>query len=371
VKNTLPVQRGEASLARITGFLAPLIAVLAAFIVGAILILWVGKDPIVAYTALFSGALGDVFGIQVQFGESILKMTPLLFIGLGVAFALHCRAWNIGAEGQLYLGALGATLVALHWPNANPWLIIPATIAASFLFGAGWAAIPAFFKARFHVDEIISTFLMNFVGLFFVSYLAHGPMRDPEGFMPQTRMISENAELPVLVEGTRIHLGIGLAIICAVILYVIIKHTTWGYELQAVGANREAARYGGISVGRNIFLALVVSGGLAGLAGMGEVQGNMGRLTDTISPGYGFTGIVVAILGRLNPAGIIVSSFFFAILLVGGDAMQGAAKISSAMIEVLQGMIVLFVIGSEILMNEAFRREIIGRFKRQAKRIPA
>ena len=353
-------------MSRLTGFLAPLIAVLAAFLVGAILILSVGKDPIVAYTALFNGAVGDVFGLQLKFGETILKMTPLLFIGLGVAFALHCRVWNIGAEGQLYLGALGSILVALHWPNASAWFVITMTILASFLGGALWAAIPAFFKARYRVDEIISTFLLNFVGLFFISYLAHGPMRDPEGFMPQTRMISENAELPILVEGTRIHLGIAVALFCALVIYIVIRHTTWGYELQAVGANPNAARYSGISVGKNIFLALVVSGGLAGLAGMGEVQGNMGRLTDTISPGYGFTGIVVAILGRLNPIGIIVAAFFFAILLVGGDAMQGAAQISSAIIEVLQGLIVLFVIGSEILVNESFRRELIAKLRRRA-----
>ncbi|MFQ5692449.1 MAG: ABC transporter permease [Nitrospinota bacterium] len=352
-------------MSRVAGFFAPLVAVLAAFAVGALLILAAGKDPILAYTALFSGALGDMFGIQVQFGETILKMTPLLFIGLGVAFGLHCRVWNIGAEGQLYIGALAATLVALAWEDASPWLLIPATAVAAFLAGGLWGGIPGFFKARFRVDEIISTFLLNFVGFYFVSYLAHGPMRDPVGWLPQSRMIGDNAALPILVQGTRIHLGIALGLVCAGVMYWIFKRTTWGYELQAVGANPGAARFGGISVGRNVFLALVVSGGLAGLAGMGEVQGNMGRLQDTLSPGYGFTGIVVAILGRLNPAGIIVAAFFFAILFVGGDAMQGAAKISNAIIEVLQGIIVLFVIGSEVLINAALRRELLGRLRRK------
>ena len=351
-------------MSRLAGFLGPLAAVLAAFLVGAVLILSAGKDPVVAYQALFTGALGDVFGDQVQFGETILKMTPLLFVGLGVAFGLYSQVWNIGAEGQLYLGALGAIVVALQWPGASPWFLIPATVVSSFFGGALLAAIPALFKARYNVDEIISTFLLNFVGIYLVSYLAEGPLRDPDGFMPETRMISENAELPILVAGTRIHLGILIGIACAVIIYIIIKRTTWGYELRAVGANRDAARYSGISVGKNIFLALIVGGGLAGLAGMGEVQGNIGRLKESISPGYGFIGIVVAMLGRLNPFGIIAAAFFFAILLVGGDAMQGAAQVSSAIIEVLQGLIILFVIGSEILVNESFRRAVLNRLKR-------
>jgi simple sugar transport system permease protein len=330
-----------------------LLAILLALLLSSGLILAIGANPVVAFRALLIGA----FGNKNSLAETLLKATPLLLAGLGMCAAFTCRIWNIGAEGQLYIGALAATIVGVYVPFPSKIVAIPALILASFLAGGCWAAIPGWLKGRFGVSEIITTIMMNYIAVFLISYMVHAPLRDQKGYLPQSEPLGSASTLPVLLPKTRLHLGIILGILGAALLYFILTKTTLGYQIRVVGHNPLAGKYGGMNVGRVILTAMILSGGFAGLAGMAEVAGVHHRLLENISPGYGYTAIVVALLSYLHPLAVILVSILFAGLIVGADAMQRMAGLPAALAYVVQGLIVLFVLGSEYFVKQQLQKE--------------
>lgn len=325
-----------------------LLGVVAAFVASGGLILLIGKNPVTAFSALFAGA----FGSANSWAETAVKATPLLFVGVAISFAFRAKAWNIGAEGQLYIGALTSTAFMIYLPFDLPApLMIPLAAAAGFVGGALFSLIPALLRAYHGINEIIVTILLNYVAIYFTSYCIYGPMRTTEGPLPVTDMIPDSGVMPVLVPNTRLHAGILIAIGVAFFVQWLLWRTTLGYEVRVVGASRDAAAYAGIPVARSLLLAMVVSGGIAGIAGMVEVSALHHRLMDGVSPGYGFTGIVVALLAKLNPVAAVFAALLFGGLIVGGDSMQRAAGISAMMVYIIQGLVVLMVLGTDYILH--------------------
>jgi len=319
----------------------------------------IGVDPLVAYERIFRGAFGSPYGLS----ETVVKAIPLLLCGVGLSLAFRAGIYNIGAEGQLLVGAVCASGIALTFPEWPAWAIVPAMFAAGFLGGALWALLPAWLKARFQVNEVITTLMMVYVASELVNHLVYGPWKAKEelGF-PYSAKFSEAAQLPRLFLGfpTRIHYPtLILALALAVIVYVLLTRTRWGYEVRVTGDNPEAARYAGMNYMGVVLLVMLISGGLAGLAGVGEVAGIQYRLRypQGISPGYGFTAIIVAWLARLNPLATILASFLLGGLLVGGDAIQVAMRLPIATIHVFNGIILLFVLAGEALARYRLRLE--------------
>ncbi|HHY39608.1 MAG TPA: ABC transporter permease [Clostridia bacterium] len=322
-------------------------AILLALFIGAVLIYAVGINPWKAYRFLVYGA----FGSPNSIAETIVKSCPLVLAGLGFAFAFRCGLFNIGAEGQLYLGALASILVGIYLKGLPAILHAPIAVIAAALAGGIWGAIPGYLKARFGISEIINTIMMNYIGIYFVSYLVHGPLREPPGYYPQTARIADTAAFPKLIEGTRLHAGVFVALLAAFLVYHILKNTTLGYQIKAVGYNREAARFGGINVSASFVVTMAISGALAGLAGANEMLGVQHRLLDGFSPGYGYDAIAVALLGRAHPAGVFLAALLFGSLRAGANMMQRSAAVPVQLIYIIQGLVVLFVIGSTFLMD--------------------
>lgn len=344
----------------------PLLALLFALAVCAVILLLLGVNPIEAYSAMIVGAFGTVSGIT----QSIAKATPLLLVGLGICIAFRASVINIGAEGQIILGAIAATWFSLTfhtWPSA---LLISATLLVGFFAGAFWGFIPGVLKARFGVNEILSTVMLNVVAAQLLLALLKGPLMDTTGvtagtFLPQSAQLPEAVWLPKVPQ-TPMHAGAILAVVLAFVVYIFLWRTTIGYRIRAVGLNPEASRYAGIRVPIYQMLALTLAGGLAGLAGVVEVIGVQHRLLEGISSGYGFTGIVAALFGSLHPLGTIPASYLFGSLLVGAEKMQRAMQVPSSLVDVLLGLVVLFVVGSQYYA----RRRAANRATRQAPAAP-
>ncbi len=339
--------------------LIPLAAVLAALAVGAILLLIAGANPLAAYRPLFLGALGSTYGLT----ETLVKTCPLLLVGLGIAIAFRGGVINIGAEGQIIVGALATTVVALGLPDLPGVALIPLVMLAGALAGAVWGGIPGLLKARLGVNEILSTIMMNQIALQAAMFLLRGVLIDPEEIAygtgyPQSSQLPQQVWLVRLIPRTRLHWGIPLAVLLAVLVYVFLWRTTIGYRIRAVGVNPDASRYAGINVPRYLVLAMLLSGGFAGLAGAIEVLGIHHRMLDGISAGYGFSGIVAALFGRLHPLGAIPASVLFGALLVGADMMQRAVGVPSGMVNALQGLVVIFVVSSELWSRRQAGRRV-------------
>lgn len=335
---------------------SPVILVALALVVGAGLLSLTGADPWQVYRRMAQLAFGSAYG----WSDTTIKATPLILAGLGVSVAFRMRLWNIGAEGQLFLGAFMATGVALHWlPADTPQpLMLLAMAVAGFIGGAIWGLVPGLLKAKLNVNEIITTLMLNYVAIQWNNFFVYGPWSE-RGFglspqFPRTawlpRLTDFAADVPAL-RGLTAHFGIFLAVALAVLLWVVWRSTRWGFEISVVGDNPRAARYAGINLTRNIVLVMAISGGLAGLAGMSEVSGVVHRLQERFSPGYGFTAIIVAWLAKLNPLAIILVSYLFAGLLVGGDAIQPAG-----IAQLLQGVILFVVVSGDMLLRYRIRR---------------
>jgi simple sugar transport system permease protein len=337
---------------RAATILLPVLSIVGALLAGALVLLLAGRDPVAVYGAMAGGAFGSVNGLA----ETLVKTIPLLLAALGVAIAFRMLLWNIGAEGQLHFGAIFATGTALFvLPTAPAVVLIPAMVVAGFLGGALWGLIPGFLRAYLKVNEIITTLMLNYVAILFSEWLVHGPWRNPQGFgFPGTPTFPDAAWLPRL-GSTRVHLGLLFGILAAALLFVILRRTWWGYEIRVIGENERAARYAGMNIARNIMLVMALSGGLAGLAGMSEVGGIAHQLQRNLSPGYGYTAIIVAWLAKLNPWAIVLVSFLFAGLLVGGDQLQISMGLPAAIAPMLQGTILFFLLGGEILRRYRFR----------------
>ncbi|HHW07718.1 MAG TPA: ABC transporter permease [Clostridia bacterium] len=326
------------------GMAPALIAIVLALLVGAVLLLIAGNNPVEAYRSLFNGA----FGSSHRFAETVVKAIPLAVLGLGISVAFRANIWNIGGDGQFTLGAIFAMAAALYLPLPVP-LLLPVTLLAAFAGGALWGGLAGYLKARFNANEVITTLMMNYVALYLLEWLVKGPMIDPNGHgFPQTELLAESLRLPVLLAGTRLHAGVVVALILAVAGYFFWK-TVLGFKIQLVGESPKVAEYSGINVPRITVITMVISAGLAGLAGWTEVFGIHYRLLENISGSYGNLAIVVALLAGLNPLGILVSAFFFAALVTGGNTMQRMVGVPFSLVYIIQGLVIIFVISRVIL----------------------
>jgi general nucleoside transport system permease protein len=342
--------RGHLPVWQTVGF--PALAILTAAFLCALLVALSGANPLQVIGLMFKGA----FGSQFAFLETLTRATPLIFTGLAVAVAFRAKLWNIGAEAQLYVGAvmtvvLGTGLLPLPWPIMTPVLMLVA-----FLGGAFMLSVPTFLKTRFGVDEVVTTLLLNFITLLFVSMLLEGVLKDPTGLgWPQTKKVIADAQLPKLIQGKRLHAGFIIAILAAIAIWIIDRKHVLGFEMRAVGHNARAANFAGISVNRVLAKTALISGGLAGLAGWSEVSGLKGNLTLDLSPGFGYTGIVVAMLAMLHPLGVVAAAIFVAAVFVGADAMSRTAGVSSYISQVMVAISMLAVVTSLMLTRYRLR----------------
>ena len=323
----------------------PVVAVALALVLGAVLVKLGGKSPVAAYSALVRGAFGGVGNMA----ETLINVTPLIFTGLAVAFSFRCGLFNIGAEGQLIMGQVASAWVGFALTGLPAFVHMPLALVAGVAAGAAWGAVPGYLKARLGVHEVINTIMMNYIALYLSHYLVIGPLKAP-GALPVTPTIAPAARLWRFLPPTRLHLGVVLAVAAVWLVYYVLFRTTLGYEIRAVGQNPEAARYGGISVRRNIVLAMVISGGLAGAAGAVQVLGLQYKFLDIFSfTGYGFDGIAVALLGRNHPLGVLAAACLFGTLARGAILMQSIARIPKEIIGIVQATIVLVVAADEII----------------------
>jgi simple sugar transport system permease protein len=335
------------SLHSLSFILYPVIGALLALAIGGLLIWFTGKDPLQAYQVMLSGA----FGGSRQVTETILKATPLLIIGLGLTVAFRSRVWNIGAEGQYYWGALCGSVIALALPDLSPWLLIPAMLAGGILGGALWSGLAGFLHLQRGINLIIVTLMLNYIAILLVQFAVRVPLRDPDGFLPESAQFSDFAQIPRLF-GTRLHAGGLLALVLVGIIYILLWRTPLGFQLRAVGSRASVARYAGINVNRSILIALMMSGGLAGLAGIIEVSYSFTRLKGNISAGYGFTAILVALLGQLRPVGVLIAALLFSALTIGAESLEITLQIPVAVAQVIQALVVLFVLAGDALARQ-------------------
>lgn len=319
----------------------PSVAIVSTIVAASLLAMIAGANPFSVLGLIVKGAFGSQFATL----ETLNRATPLIFTGLAVAVAFKAKLWNIGAEAQLYVGAVVTVVLgtgALAWPAG---VLLPVMVIAAMLGGAVVLLIPTFLKTRFGVDEVVTTLLLNFVVLLWVSMLLEGSLKDPMGLgWPKSARLIAEGRLPRMVEGLRLHWGFGLALISAVIVWIIQRRTTLGYEMRAVGLNANAARFAGIPVNAVLIKTALLSGGLAALAGFSEVAGLKGSLTLDISPGFGYTGIIVAMLALLNPLGVVVAALFVAGIFVGADSMSRAAGVPTYLADIMLAMALLMMV---------------------------
>ena len=319
----------------------PVLSAAVALALAAIPLAFAGADVAAAYREMARGVFGSVFA----FSEMLTRATPLIFTGLAAALAFRARLWNIGAEGQLYLGAVAAVAIGTGALDAPGYLLIPVIMLAGAAAGAVGMTVPALLKIRFGADEVVTTLLLNFIILIFVQMMLEGALKDPMGLgWPQSEPILDQGMLPTLVERMRVHSGLIVALVAAAIAQFMLARSVWGFRLRAVGENAAAARHAGVGVNRTLLSVAIVSGGLAGLAGVSEVAGLKGYLTADLSPGFGYTGIVVAMLAGLSPAGVVVAALFLASVFVGADSMSRAMGVSSYLADLVVATSLLCVL---------------------------
>lgn len=320
------------------------LAVVLAFVVVAGFIAVTGKNPFTVYEKMLGGAFGSSFGLT----ETLVKAIPLMLCGLGVSLAYRIQVWNIGAEGQFVVGAMAATAITVYLPGLPGWVALPVMLLSGLVAGALWGLFTALPKVLFNVNELIISLMLNYVALLGLDFVVFGPWRDPKGMnFPGTPAFTADQTLPVFGD-SRLHFGLVLALLAVVLAAVFVQKTRWGYELRLIGANPEAARHAGINLKGHVVLVMLLSGGLAGIAGMAEVSGVAHRLLYGISPGYGYTAIIVAWIARLSPWGIVVSAVLFGGLIVGGYSVQ-TLGLPSSISSLLQGAVLFFLIAGSIL----------------------
>lgn len=342
--------RGGASTAMLLA--TPLIAVALTLAAGTVLFAALGFDPVRALYTFFVKPVSSLYGLS----ELAVKATPLAVIGIGLAIGFRANVWNIGAEGQFTLGAVCGGGVALMFHGSDSVLVLPAMVAAGALGGLAWGAVPAWLRVRYNANEILTSLMLTYVAALFLSFLVHGPWRDPEGLnFPESRIFEDAALLPILVEGTRLGIGAPIALLVVAAGWVVLNRAFVGFQIKVVGQSPAAASYAGFSQRRLIWTTLLVSGGLAGLAGVFEVAGPIGQLLPSVSPGYGFTAIIVAFLGRLHPVGVLLAALLVALSYLGGELAQIELKLPLAVTGVFQGMLLFFLLGTDVLVRYRLR----------------
>jgi len=336
----------------------PVMSAVVALALAAVPLAFAGANIFVAYGQMFKGIFGSLFA----FTEMLTRATPLIFTGLAATMAFRAKLWNIGAEGQLYLGAMAAVTVGTGLIEAPAIILIPIILMAGAAAGAAGMAGPAYLKTRFGADEVVTTLLLNFVILIFLQMMLEGPLQDPMGLgWPQSAPIVDEGLLPKLVPRMRLHSGLIIALVAAVAAHIMLSKSVWGFRLRAVGENAAAALHAGIGVRRTIMGAAIVSGALAGIAGVSEVAGLRGYLTTDLSPGFGFTGIVVAMLAGLSPIGVVISAVFIASVFVGADTMSRAMGVSSFLADLVVALSLI-----SVLIGGFVARFRITRVKRES-----
>jgi len=331
---------------------APIIAVAIVLLLSGGLIMWAGAPLLESYVALFVGAFGSKFAIA----ETLVRATPLILTGLAAAVAFRAKLWNIGGEGQLYAGALAVTYFGTGLIELPPTLMIPFLFVVGAVAGGLLLLVPALLKTRLKVDEVVTTLLLNFVMLLLANYLLFGPWKDPMAMgWPQGAPVLEEGILPNLVAKTRLHAGLIFSVVMATVIWLVMNKTKWGLEIRAVGYNPEAARFAGIPINKTIIRTAFISGGLAACAGVTEVAGTKEYLTLDISPGFGYTGIAVAMLAGLNPLGVIVAALFFAGIYNGADSMSRTMDVSNYIADVITAGSLLMVMLAVMLTRMRIR----------------
>lgn len=333
-------------------WLSPVIALVAMLIVGSILFLMLGVDPAKAMYIFFIEPLASGYG----WSELAVKAGPLILIALGLAVGFRAKLFNIGAEGQLTMGAIfGGGIAILFHDQIGGW-ILPLMIVIGALGGALWGAIPALLKTHFNAEETLTTLMMNYVALFVLLYLVNGPWRDPDGMnFPQSVMFNDSATLPLIMEGTRINASLFITLFAVVLFWVFMRKSLTAYKLEVSGQAPLAAKYAGFSSSKAIWMSLVISGTMAGIAGICEVAGPIGQLNPNLSPGYGYAAIIVAYLGRLNPIGIVLSGCFMALIYLGGEMAQMQLQLPVAITGIFQGLLLFFLLASDALIENRYR----------------
>jgi simple sugar transport system permease protein len=330
----------------LTEALVPVLAVFTALVIGAGVIIVTGADVWKAYGGLWDGAFGGLGAIS----DTLVVSTPYILAGLAVAVGFKCGLFNIGAEGQLAMGSMGAAVAGFSITGLPIYIHLPLTITIGLLWGAAWGAIPGYLRAKTGAHEVITTIMLNYIAIRLTDYLIKGPFLDTSSSAPKTPNIQPSAELPLLLgEGYRLHAGFLLAVAMAFVVWWFIEKTTLGFEIRTVGANPDAAQYAGMSITRNFVLAMSISGGLAGLAGTVQVLGLEYNLKAQFSAGYGFDSIAIALLARSNPIAIIPAAIFWGALRSGAGAMQVQSGISSNLINIIQALVIIFVAADQIV----------------------
>ncbi len=334
------------------GYLSPVLAAVLTIVAGFVLFSALGRNPWQAFYTFFVYPIHDLNGVT----ELLLKASPLMLIGVGLACGYRANVWNIGAEGQLVLGAIFAGGVALHFQGSESALVLPAMFVAGAAGGMLWAAIPALLRTRFNTNEILVSLMLVYVASLLLSWLVHEPWRDPQGFnFPQSEPFTESALYPILLAGTRLNLGFLVALAAVALGYVFLNRSFLGFQLRVAGLAPDAARYAGFNASRMVWLGMLVGGACAGIAGMGEVAGPIGQLLPVVSPGYGFAAIIVAFVGRLHPVGILLASLLMSLLYLGGEAAQMGLSLPSAITGLFQGMLLFFLLASDVFINYRVR----------------
>lgn len=318
------------------------LAIVASLACGTVLIVVGGHNPFDAYRILFSSVLSN----KVNLGEAIIKAVPIAFTGLAVVMSYRCGTFNLGAEGQLILGAAGGIWFAVTFSGLPKVVVILGSLISGTICGAIWALVPALLKAKWSINEIITTILMNYVGLYLVSWLVNGPLQETERHNPQSNPIEKINRLPILIDRTRVHLGVLILIVLAGLVFYYLFYTAKGFKLRAVGLNKDAAEYGGINIGTNVLKAMLISGAIAGLGGAVEMLGVQFRLIDGFGSGYGFDGVAMALIGQLHPIGTLLSAFAFGVLRTGANSMQRLAGIPTSVVDVIQALVIFFVVSA-------------------------
>ena len=332
---------------KILYFFTPIIAIVLTIIGGGIIFFVLGFNPIQALKFFFITPISNLYGLS----ELLLKATPLCLIAIGLSFCFKSNNWNIGAEGQLTFGAIVGGGVALLFYNQEGFYILPTIIIAGAIGGMFFALIPAVLKTFFNTNEILVSLMLVYVSKLLLDYLVVGPWSNPEGFnFPETRQFSESARMPVLFDGLRVHAGIFLALAAVVLSWFVLYKTYLGFQIKVSGLSLKTAKYAGFKGKTMILIVFMISGGCAGLAGVGEITGPIGQLHRMISPDYGFTAIIVAFLGRLNPFGIIFASLVVALTYLGAETAQIFLQIPKYTGQVFQGMILFFLLASDYLL---------------------
>ena len=338
-------------------FGAPVLAALLTVAVGFILFLALGKNPLTAFHTFFIAPIDDLYGL----GELGVKAAPLMLIGLGLAIGFRAGVWNIGAEGQLTLGAIAGGGLAVYFSTSDSAWLLPLMLVMGAIGGLLWAAVPALLRSRFNANEILVSLMLNYVALLLLDYLVRGPWRDPEGYnFPESALFPEAGLLPVLLEGTRLHIGLVIALVAVLLSWLFVQKSYLGYQMRVSGLAEVAAHYAGFKRNRMIWLGMLCGGVAAGLAGVCEVAGPIGQLLPTISPGYGYAAIIVAFVGRLHPVGVMFASLLLALLYLGGEAAQIELGLPSSVTGLFQGMLLFFLLVADLFILYRVRKVGIG-----------